>query len=85
MNASKIATDYQIIAAASLLEDASYEVLRLLYERPEAQCVGCNTRAFNHQITCLLLSAYMAGSYRLCSPVHAVCSTWLTGGYQCFT
>jgi hypothetical protein len=44
-------------------------------ELPEAQCVGCNTRAFNHRITCLLLSAYMAGSHRLCSPVQAVYST----------
>jgi hypothetical protein len=47
----------------------------LLHERPEAQCVGCNTRAFNHRITCLLLSAYMAGRNRLCSPVQAVYST----------
>jgi hypothetical protein len=49
--------------------------LDLLYERPEAQCVGCNTRALNHQITCLLLSAYMAGSSRQCSPVQAAYST----------
>jgi hypothetical protein len=47
----------------------------VFYVRPEAQCVGCNTRAFNHQITWLLLAAYMAGSNRLCSPAQAVCST----------
>jgi hypothetical protein len=48
---------------------------QVLYERQEAQCIGCNTRAFNHQITCLLLSAYMAGSNQLCSPAQAVYST----------
>jgi hypothetical protein len=31
----------------------------MLYERQEVQCVGCNTRASNHQVTYLCISAYM--------------------------
>jgi hypothetical protein len=59
----------------------------LLYERPEVQWVGCNTRASNHQvITYLCISAYMAGNKWLCSPVQAVSSNPApTGGYQYFT
>jgi hypothetical protein len=71
----RFADPYPCKQCQTCRQEENFRQETLLYERPEAQCVGCNTRAFNHQITCLLLSAYMAGRNRLWSPVQAVYST----------
>jgi hypothetical protein len=48
-------------------------MFQVLYERPEVQCAGCNTRASNHPYYMSVdLFLYVARSNRLCSLVQAL-------------